>query len=94
MTELQILRSKALASLPLDGWDASFAKSMGQLAELRAYTRLTERQAFCIAKLSWRYRSRMPAYLVPAQDPDPQNNSWTFRPGDSHTEPSVDQSNP
>lgn len=45
--------------------------------------RLTERQAFFIAKLSWRHRSRMPAELVPAQDPDPKNNSWTLA-GDDH----------
>ncbi len=85
MTELQKLRARALAQLPLDqgSWDQRFAAQMAAHAEYRPNMRLTERQAFFIAKLAWRHRESMPKELVPAQDPDPQNNSWTLRGDDA-----------
>lgn len=86
MTELQKLRSTTLAQLPLQGWDAQFSKQMAAHAEFRPNMRLTQRQALFIAVLAWRHRSKMPAHLVPAQDPDEGKSSWTMSADDSEAD--------
>lgn len=72
MTELQILRARALAQCTfLPGHDHKrFACNMAAMADNLPNFRLTPKQAEHLSRLAWRYRRQMPKPLVPAQDPD------------------------
>ncbi len=71
MTDLQTLRARALAecAVPSETFDQKFIASMAHNAKRRRDMDLSPKQAECLAKLAWKYRSQIPRDLVPAQDP-------------------------
>jgi hypothetical protein len=71
MTELQVMRVRALAAANLGANDRArmFVKDMLWKMEKDSRRALTERQIGYLKGLCWRFRRQIPAALRPAQNP-------------------------
>jgi hypothetical protein len=78
MTELQTLRTRALAEANLgqNHRAARFVRDMARLLKSHPEQKLTDRQAGYLIGLAWSFRRQLPAALRPAQNPY-ESHQWS-----------------